>query len=104
MQLPIDSGAIRFISDGAAKPLVDFETKVPRIDETGRPLFTVGLFVSAKDSRDTIEVKIAGEPKGLGDVQLVRVTGLVATTWTMGDRHGVSFRAERIEPLSKVQA
>jgi hypothetical protein len=30
----------------------------------------------------------------------VKVTGLVATTWQMGDRHGVSFRADKVEALS----
>jgi len=44
---------------------------------------------------------VAGEIKGLGEFTPVKVAGLVATTWTMADRNGVSFRAAKIEVLSQ---
>ena len=43
--------------------------------------------------RDVITVKVAGDIKGVGEFTPVKVTELVATTWAMGDRAGVSFRA-----------
>ena len=52
------------------------------------------------EGADILVVKVAGEPKSLTLGAQVKVTGLVATTWQMGDRHGVSFRAERVEVLS----
>ena len=44
-----------------------------------------------------ITVKVAGELKGIGEFTPVKVTDLVATTWTMDDRSGVSFRAAKVE-------
>jgi hypothetical protein len=97
MRLPIDTQAVRFVTAGPAEPVVDFETKTQRVDATGQPLFNVHLFAVGSGSRDSITVKVAGEPKGLGEFTPVRVTSLMASTWDIGDKHGVSFRAERIE-------
>jgi len=47
-------------------------------------------------------VKVAGDVKGLSEFTLVKVTNLIATTWEVGNNHGVSFRADRIELLKAV--
>ena len=47
-----------------------------------------------------ITVKVSGEVRGLGQFTPVKVTDLVAFTWTMGDRSGVSFSASKIEAVS----
>ena len=83
MKLPIDTSAIAFLCALAPEPVVDFETRRPKADENGEPLYTVQLLVMGEDSADLIAVK---------------VSGLVAQPWTMADRSGVSFRAARIEP------
>ena len=44
---------------------------------------------------------MAGEIKGIGEFTPVKVTELVATTWTMADRTGVSFRAAKVEVLNQ---
>ena len=49
---------------------------------------------------EIIAAKIAGEPKWVRQGLPVKVTGLVASPWSMSDRSGVSFRAARIEPLA----
>jgi hypothetical protein len=49
--------------------------------------------------KDSITVKVSGEPKGLSEFTPVKITNLIATTWEVGTNHGVSFRAERIELL-----
>jgi hypothetical protein len=100
MRLPIDTQTIHFAAVGPAQPVIDFETKAQRLDPTtGQPLFNVSLFAAADGRGDTFVVKVCGEPKGLSVLSPVKVTGLVAATWDMGDRHGVSFRAERIEAI-----
>ena len=100
MQLPIDTQTFQFQTVGPAEPVIDFETKAPRIDTaTGQPLFQVTLFAISGNRGDKFVAKVPGEPKGLGAFTPVRVVGLVAATWDMGDRHGVSFRAERIEAV-----
>ncbi len=48
-----------------------------------------------------ITVKVAGELKGIGEFTPVKVTELVATTWNMEDRSGVSFRASKVEALTQ---
>jgi hypothetical protein len=98
VKLPIDTSAIAFLCAMAPEPVVDFETKRPRADENGEPLYTVQLLVMGEDSADLIAVKVPGMPSGIRQGHPVKVTGLVAQPWTMADRSGVSFRAARIEP------
>jgi hypothetical protein len=83
VKLPIDTSAIAFLCAMPAEPVVDFETKRPRADENGEPLYVVQLLAMGDGSADLIAVK---------------VVGLVAQPWTMADRSGVAFRAARIEP------
>ena len=46
-------------------------------------------------------MRLAGSPpKGISQGLAVRVTGLSATPWSMGERSGITYRAERIEPLA----
>ena len=99
MRLPIDTQSVRFASAGPAEPILDFETRAPKLDESGTPLYSVPLFAAGSGVKDSITVKVSGEPKGLGEFTPVRVTGLIASTWEVGPNHGVSFRAERIEPV-----
>jgi hypothetical protein len=41
MRLPIDTSAISFLCALAAEPVLDFETKRPRADENGEPLYVI---------------------------------------------------------------
>jgi hypothetical protein len=43
MKLPVDTSAIAFLCAVEAEPVVDFETKRPRADENGEPLYAVQL-------------------------------------------------------------
>ena len=97
MRLPIDTAAIKFAAAGPAEPVLDFATKAPKTDENGVPLFQVPVFAAGSGIKDSIMVKGAGEVKGLSEFTLVKITNLIAQTWEVGDNHGVSFRAERVE-------
>ena len=99
MRLPINTQNMQFIVATLPEAILDFESKQPRIDSNGQPLFAVGLIALGTDGAEILSVKISGQPKGLAQGSLVKVAGLLATTWQMGDRHGVSFRADGIEPL-----
>ena len=102
MKLPIDTGSVKFAAAGPAEPVLDYETRAPKLDENGTPLFNVPLFAAGTGIKDSITVKVAGEPKGLSEFTLVKVTNLIATTWEVGSNHGVSFRADRIELVKAV--
>ena len=97
MKLPIDTGSVKFAAAGPAEPVLDYETRAPKLDENGTPLFNVPLFAAGTGIKDSITVKVAGEPKGLSEFTMVKVTNLIATKWEVGSNHGVSFRADRIE-------
>ena len=78
--------------------MVDFETKRPRADENGEPLYMVQLIAMTDGAAEIIAVKVPGLPgSGIRQGHPVKVSGLVAQPWTMGDRSGVAFRAARIE-------
>ena len=99
MKLPVDTSAIAFLCALAPEPVVDFETKRPRADENGEPLYVVQLLAMGDGSADLLAVKVPGIPgAGVRQGAAVKVVGLVAQPWTMADRSGVSFRAARIEP------
>jgi len=98
VKLPIDTSAIAFLCAMPPEPVVDFETRQPKADENGEPLFVVQVLAMGDGSADLIAVKVPGMPSSVRQGHPVKVTSLVAQPWTMQDRSGVSFRAARIEP------
>jgi hypothetical protein len=96
----VDTSAIAFLCAMPPEPVIDFETKRPRADDNGEPLFAVQLVALAEGSAEIIAVKTAGTAPAVRQGQPVKVVGLVAQPWTMGDRSGVAFRAQRVEPVA----
>ena len=98
MKLPVDTSAIAFLCAVQAEPVVDFETRRPKADENGEPLYLVQLIAMTDGAADIIAVKVPGMPsQAIRQGHPVKVHGLVAQPWTMNDRSGVAFRAARIE-------
>jgi hypothetical protein len=62
MKLPVDTSAIAFLCAVEAEPVVDFETKRPRADENGEPLYMVQLIAMSDGAADIIAVKVPGAP------------------------------------------
>jgi hypothetical protein len=104
MRLPIDTSAIVFSVALPPEPAKDWDTKEQRTDHDGQPLYSVQLVALGQGSAQILPVKFAGTPDGLTQGMPVKVTGLFATPWSMGERAGVSFRAERIDPAAPVHA
>jgi hypothetical protein len=104
MRLPVDTTAVNFVAAGPPEPTLDFVTKQPKLDDTGQVLYQVHLFSVGAGGREVITVKVPGEPKGIGEFTPVKVAELVATTWAMEDRTGVSFKATKVEPVSPARA
>jgi hypothetical protein len=100
MKLPVDTSSIAFLCALEPQPVLDFETRRPRADENGEPLYVVQLIALAEGEAEILAVKVPGVPSsGIRQGHPIKVHGLVAQPWSMNDRSGVAFRAARIEPV-----
>ena len=82
-----------------AVAVVDFNTKQPKTDQSGRPWLSVPLVKSGPSAPEIILVRVPGPlPKGLDVGVIVRPVDLTANVWTLSDgRHGVSYKASTFE-------
>lgn len=105
--IPVDTsrlGVLRCAVAPEAK-ISNFETQEVKKDKDGNTIYTVGVMVRQEGRRvSVIEVAVTGEPRGVTEGTEVRITGLEAFAWSMGDRHGISFRAAAITPTPPVSA
>ncbi len=103
--LPIDTSGMTLLCAAPPSAVVDFESKRPKADDNGVPLFTVQLVVLHDGGAEIMPVRLSGSPsRQLEQGIRVTVAGLVATQWAMGDRCGMSFRADRIDAAGPAQA
>jgi hypothetical protein len=79
MKLPMDTSAIAFLCALEPQPLLAVDTKQPRADENGEPLFVVQLIALGEDEAEILAVKVPGLPSGIRQGHPVKVTGLVAS-------------------------
>ncbi|MFJ1556897.1 SCO3933 family regulatory protein [Streptomyces mirabilis] len=100
--IPVDTarlGVLRCAIAPEAK-ISNFETQEVKKDRDGNTIYSVAVTVRQDGRRiSVIEIAVAGEPKGIEEGQILKVTGLTAFAWAMGDRHGISFRADAITPV-----
>ena len=97
MRIPVDTGRVSFICAGTPEPVVEFESRRPKTDSNGVALFQVALVAMTDGEAEVTAVKVPGEPKGLDQGGPVRLHGLTALAWVMGDRDGVAYNATGIE-------
>jgi hypothetical protein len=100
--IPVDTsrlGVLRCAVAPEAK-IANFETQEVKKDRDGTTIYTVAVMVRQDGRRvSVIEIAVPGEPKGVVEGAEVKITGLEAFAWTMGDRHGISYRAAAITPV-----
>jgi hypothetical protein len=84
----------------AAEPVLDRESGRPRLGPNGQPDQMLTVVVMRGDGADVWRVRTTDVAKGIAQGVAVRIHGLVATSWELNGRAGVSLRAERIEPAS----
>ena len=100
MKLPVDTSSIAFLCALEPQPVLAFDTKQPRADENGEPLYLVQLIAMTDGAAEILAVKVPGQPgPGVRQGHPIKVHGLVAQPWTMNDRSGVAFRAARVESV-----
>jgi hypothetical protein len=99
VRLPIDTSQLTFMCAAPARPVTDFETKQHKADMvTGELLYNLQVVTLDSEGAEVIVLKVAGDPK-VGQGAMLKLEGLVASPWTMGERSGVSFRANRIDSI-----
>jgi hypothetical protein len=104
MKLPIDTAGINFIAAGPPEAVADFETKAAKVDESGQPIYGLQVVVLSEGGAEVISVKVAGEPKGVSQGTALKLIGLTAQPWVMGDRSGVAFRTTRVDTAGPVRS
>src|SRR4051795_11513752 len=98
MKLPIDTSGMTFMAAAGARPVTDFETKQPRVDDNGELLYNLQVVALDPEGAQIITLRVPGDP-GVGQGAMLQLEGLVALPWSMGDRSGVAFRANRIKVI-----
>jgi hypothetical protein len=100
MKIPYDTAGKTILSGTLPEAVTDYDTGAAKHDPTGAALFATYLLILLSSGPETIKVQTVGAPADLVVGQPVTVTDLVATTWQMGERSGVSFRASSITPAN----
>jgi hypothetical protein len=95
MRLPIDTSGMTFMAAAPARPVTDFETRQHKADENGELLYNLQVVALDTDGAQIITLKVPGDPQ-VGQGAMLQLEGLVALPWSMGDRSGVAFRANRV--------
>ena len=96
MKLPIDTSGMTFMAAAEARPVTDFETRQPKADDNGELLFNLQVVALDPDGAQIITVKVAGDPQ-VAQGTMIALEGLVAMPWSMNERSGVAFRANRVK-------
>ena len=60
MKLPVDTSAIAFLCALEPQPVLDFETRQPRADGNGEPLYVVQLIALGEGEAEILAVKVPG--------------------------------------------
>jgi hypothetical protein len=100
MKLPIDTQKVRFLVSRPPKPVTDWDSGQHAVNPEGLGYFHVELVAMADGcGAEVIKVRVAGEPQGLIQHSLVKVTRLRAKPWVNKERGscGVAYLADRIE-------
>ena len=96
MKLPIDTSGMTFMAAAEARPVTDFETRQHKADENGEPLYNLQVVWLEDGGAQIISVKLAGDPQ-VAQGAMLELDGLVAMPWSMNERSGVAFRANRVK-------
>jgi hypothetical protein len=100
LRLHVSTEGNDHMAAGPPEPVLDFDSKQPRVGGDGRPLYSVSVVALGPEGAEVLKVKVPGEPKGIVRGTPVTLTGVVATYWELNGRSGISFSAERIDPVT----
>jgi hypothetical protein len=100
MKLKLETAGTTLLVAKEPEALLDPATGAQRTTKEGLPLYGVQLVWMTAGGAEVLHVKVAGKPTVIATGTTVKVVGLTASPWAMGERSGVSFTADRIEPTA----
>ena len=100
MKFRIDTSRATFLAAKEPEVVIDPTTNSQKVTKDGQPLFQLQLVSIDDAGAEVLSVKVPGKPIGISAGTAVKVIGLTAATWQMGDRHGISLNADRVEGIT----
>lgn len=101
--IPVDVSGLKVIATGVEPVAVSkyadgVRQEATEMDDKGRPLVRVSLFVLTTEGAEEIRVKVPATnvPKELAPLAAITLVGLVAAPYVNNNRVAVSYRAESI--------
>ena len=98
--IKVDINGSRFTVGSPPKPKNDMEGRQRQDRVTGTPLFTTQLVKVDEEGAEIVAVTTPGAPQFAQGAE-VRPVSLVAIPWQQGQRSGVAFKADAIEPAQR---
>jgi hypothetical protein len=99
MSIPIDTQKPRFMTADVPFAAVDYETKAPKLDRSGIPVWIVPITLMCPGQKAKIlNVRVPGEPKGLQAFQYVKLHNFFLTEWKNDKGNGLVYDASAVEP------
>ncbi|MEU8489730.1 hypothetical protein [Pseudonocardia alni] len=95
--IKVDITGARYTVGAAPRPKNDMDGRQRTDRQTGTPLFTTQLVKVDAEGAEIVAVTTAGAPQVEQGAE-VRPVALIAIPWQQGQRSGVAFKADRIEP------
>ena len=95
--IKVDTTGTRYTVGAAPRPKNDMEGRQRTDRQTGTPLFTTQLVKVDDEGAEILSVTTPGAPSVEQGAE-VRPVALIAIPWQQGQRSGVAFKADRIEP------
>ncbi|WP_276970228.1 hypothetical protein [Ferrimicrobium acidiphilum] len=99
MQIQVRTEGVTYVVARGPAPVMDRDSGNEKVDSDGVVLHMLQLVAMSPDGAEVLQVRVSGKPAGLVTGQPVKVTNLVAIPWAIGDKNGVSFRADSVAPV-----
>ncbi|RZT84607.1 hypothetical protein EV383_1454 [Pseudonocardia sediminis] len=96
--IKVDTTGARYTVGAVAKPKTDMEGRQRQDRVTGASLFTTQLVKVDAEGAEILSITTPGAP-AVDQGAEVRPVNLVAIPWQQGQRAGVAFKADAIEPI-----
>lgn len=107
-RIPVDTTRLTgLVAVTDPEPKINLETGEVRTDRDGRTVYLVSVALRVADGGRkavVIEVATTEEPKGVEVGTPVRLVGLDAVPWEMNNRHGLSYKAAAVLPVTATSA